>query len=298
MDSITQITQNWATFMLMFDPDSGSGHVQRLEFASWTNGQNKRWAFIAWDNDITPTESADATSSFGNVLAAGGYNGTCVIYAPAPALNASASTGMTLAAFVCGSAASIDFAAVNGRITFAFKGQGGLVAGVTNATVADNLMANGYNFYGAYATANDQFRWFYPGTVSGVFQWLDSYVNQIWLNNALQLALMNLLGQVNSVPYNDDGYELIKAACFDPIDAATNCGVIRVGVTLSNAQIAETRNAAGVDISQTLQDQGWYLQVLDAAPITRQARRSPPCNFWYMDGESVQQIVLNSTLIQ
>ncbi|WP_367575649.1 DUF3383 family protein, partial [Serratia liquefaciens] len=67
-------------------------------------------------------------------------------------------------AFVCGAAASIDFEATNGRITFAFRGQGGLVAGVTTATVASNLIANGYNFYGAYATANQQFREFQNGT--------------------------------------------------------------------------------------------------------------------------------------
>jgi hypothetical protein len=295
MTAITGLTQNWATFMTLFDPDDGSGHAQKLEFAIWTNAQNKRWAYIAWDTDITPTESNNATTSFGNVVKTAAYDGIAPIYQP---LNAT-TPAADIAAFICGTAASIDFTALNGRITFAFRGQDGLVAGVTDATTYNNLIANGYNAYSAFATANQQFVEFQPGLVSGQFQWLDSYINQIWLNNALQLALMELLQNVNSVPYNNQGYGLIKAACLDPINAGLNAGVIRAGVTLSSLQRAQIRNATGSDASwQVIQQQGWYLQVVDASPQVRQARTSPPCNFYYTDGESVQTIVLNSTLVQ
>lgn len=289
MTSITELTQNWGTFMTMFDPDLGEGSPGRQAFAEWTNDQSNRWMYVAWDDDITPTLSGNASSSFGAIVNAAGMSGTCVVYDP---------NEQNIAAFVCGAAASIDFEATNGRITFAFKGQAGLVAGVTTATAAANLIANGYNFYGAYATANQEFLQLQNGSVSGAFQWADSYVNQIWLNNALQQALMVLLTTVNSVPYNAQGYALIKAACADPILAAVNFGAIRAGVTLSEQQKAYVNNTAGVRIDDVLQAQGWYLQVKDAAPLTRQARQSPPCNFWYMDGQSVQQIVLNSVLVQ
>lgn len=287
MTGITQITQNWATFMTIFDPDDGSGSVQKQAFAHWTNDQNKRWCYVAWDQDIVATENNDATATFGNIIEAANLNGTAAVWGP-----------VDKAAFVCGTAASIDFDATNGRITFAFRGQDGLVADVTTATAANNLIANGYNFYGAYATANQQFLEFQTGTVSGSFQWLDSYVNQIWLNNALQLALMELLVNVNSIPYNNAGYALIKAACADPINNALNFGAIRAGVTLSAAQTAEINASAGTKISDVLQLQGWYLQVKDATPQVRQARQSPPISFWYMDGESVQKIELASILVQ
>lgn len=294
MAGITQITQNWATFMTIFDPDGGSGSAQKQAFAAWVNSTNKRYAYIAWDTDITPTESNDATSSFGNIIKDANSDGTCAIYQPP----GGTTTPEQIAAFICGAAASIDFQQTNGRITFAFRGQDGLVAGVTTATIASNLIANGYNFYGAYATAAQQFLEFQNGTVSGEFEWLDSYINQIWLNNQLQLALMELLQNINSVPYNAAGYELIKAACLDPINQALNFGAIRAGVTLSALQIAQINSAAGLKASDTLQLQGWYLQVKDATPQVRQARQSPPINFWYMDGESVQVIELTSTLVQ
>lgn len=290
MTNLSQVTQNWATFLTLFDPDGGSGNTQKQAFAAWVNTTNKRYCYLAWDTDITPTASLNATTSLGNILMQSNSDGTACIYDPTFPVH--------LAAFVAGTAASIDFQAENGRITFAFRGQDGLVAGVTNQTAANNLTANGYNFYGAYATANAQFVEFQTGIVSGEFEWLDSYINQIWLNNALQLALMNLLQQVNSIPYNTQGYDLMKAACADPINNALNFGAIRAGVTLSQLQIAEINSAAGVKVSDVLQTQGWYLQVKDAQPQVRQARQSPPCNLWYMDGESIQKIVLNSTLVQ
>ncbi|WP_144378528.1 DUF3383 family protein [Mesorhizobium amorphae] len=291
MTGLVDITQNWANFMLVTDPDAGNGCQQKLAFAAWNNAQNKRWGYVALDTDVTPTTSNQATTSFGYLLGQAGYNGTCAVFVPA-------SDVQRIDAFVCGAAASIDFEATNGRITFAFKGQGGLVAGVTKATEASNLIANGYNFYGAYATANQTFRQFQNGTVSGIFQWLDSYENQIQLNNALQLALMNLLANAKSVPYNPDGYALIRQSCMDPINAALNFGSIRPNVTLSAQQASLVNTAAGLKIDDTLQVQGWYLQVKDAAPIVRQARQSPPINFWYMDGQSVQKIEIASILVQ
>ncbi len=289
MANVIDQYQNWGTFMLVDDPDAGNGSEQKMLFAQWTSGTQDRFAYVQMDTDPAPRLSASATSSFGWRLAQGSYTGTCPI---------SVASDQRYDAFVCGAAASIDFEATNGRISFAFKGQGGLVPDVTSTVAATNLIANGYNFYGAVATANNDFRWFSPGLVSGQYQWLDSYINQIWLNNALQLALMSLLESVNSIPYNEDGYELMVAACLDPINAALNFGSIRAGVPLSASQAAQVNAAAGAQVSDTLATQGYYMQVLAASPIVRQARGSPPSRLWYMDGQSVQKIDLVSTLVQ
>jgi len=230
-----------------------------------------------------------ATTSLGYLLQQSDSSGTCLIGS-----DDNGTVTASYAAFVCGSAASIDFTETNGRITFAFRKQSGLVATCTNQTAADNLIANGYNFYGAYATANDEFIWFYPGAVSGDFKWLDSFIDEIWLNNGFQLALVELLQNTKSIPYNQYGYSLIRAACLDQINAGLNFGAFRAGVTLSQAQIAEVNGDAGVAIDKTLNQQGWYLQVKDASPQVRAARGSPPCTFWYMDGQSVQKINLAS----
>jgi len=288
MNVIAQTTQNWAAFTTLFDPDGGSGNDEKLLFAAWTNGAGNRYLYVPWDTDSAPTASNDATTSLGNILKANNSTGTAPIYAP----------DSDDAVFVLGYVASIDFEQTNGRATLAFRSQTGLAANVTNETVANNLIANGYNFYGSYATANDEFVFCYPGLVSGPYAWVDSYVNQIWLNNALQLAILSGLVQAKSIPYNQAGYARIRAFCMDPINAALNFGAIRQGVTLSAAQIPEVNSAGGVNIADVLSTQGFYLQVKDATPQVRAARGSPPCSLWYNDGGSIQNINLASILVQ
>jgi hypothetical protein len=289
MVQIVKQTTNWATFTTTFDPDQGSGNAQKFAFAQWVGTTNNRYAYVCWDTDITPTESTNATSSLGQLIKAAGISGVILIYE---------STDLSHAAFVCGAIASIDFTETNGRITLAFKSQSGLEAGVTDETVAANLIANGYNFYGAYATANDQFVFFYPGSISGQFTWADSYVNQIWMSNQFQLAMMTLLTSVKSIPYDTAGYALVRAAMMDPINAAGTFGAFDPNINLSALEIAEVNQAAGQSIAGTLQSQGWYLQILDAAAQTRGARQSPPMTFWYADGGSIQQLNLASVELQ
>lgn len=287
MDSIIAQDKDWVSFMTLFDPDD-TGNDNKVALATWTGLQNNRYAYIAWDTDASPTTSDDATTSLGNIIKIANTTGVMPFYAP----------DYNVAAMVMGAIASIDFTEHNGRSTLAFKSQSGMTPTVTNESVANNLMANGYNFYGAYGTANDQFSFIYPGSISGDFKWADSYINQIWMNNALQLAILSLLTNVKSVPYNADGYALIRAACMDPINAAVNFGAIAAGVPLSAAQIAEVNGAAGLVIDKVLSSQGWYLQILPAQATVRAARQSPPMTLWYMDGGSVQQISLASVEVQ
>jgi len=282
MDGVKAATQNWGAFMTAFEPSL----ADKLAFATWTNTQNNRFAYVVWDTDLGATV-ANNTACFGMQIKASDYSGTVPIYMSAA--HAAAFLGMV---------ASIDFTRRNGRITFAFKGQSGLTPSVTDQTMGDILIGNGYNFYGAYATANDQFNFFCNGQVSGKFVWADAYVNQIRLNSQLQLANMVLLTNITSVPYNPDGYALIKAACMDPINEGLNFGSIRPGVTLSQLQAAAVNNAAGTQIDTTLSQRGWYLQVLDPGAQVRSERGSPVITLWYMDGGAVHRINIASIDVQ
>lgn len=290
MTNIVAQTTNWATFFTIFDPDNGVGNAVKYQFAQWVGTTNNEFAYCCEDTDVTPTISTNAATSLGQMIKAASISGVNIDWVP--------SIPYGVAAFASGSTASIDFTETNGEATLAFKSQSGLVPTVTNATVAANLIANGYNYYGAYATANQGFNFFYPGSISGPFKWMDAYVGQIWMNSQFQLALMVLLTSVKSIPYNPAGYSLIRAAMMDPINAAVNFGLITPNSVLSAAQVAEVNNAAGTSIASTLQSQGWYLQILPASAQTRGNRQSPPITFWYVQGGSVQSINISSVEVQ
>jgi hypothetical protein len=293
MNSVVAVNSNWAVFMNVVDPDvalATGSNTAKQAFAAWTSTQNNRFAYVCRDTDPTPANSSPAPTSLGAILEAQEAASTFLIWEPSgPELYGDA--------FVCGVAASINFQQLGGRITFAFKWQAGLTAGVTSATVAANLLANNYNFGGVYGAANANFTWLQNGQCTGAFEWFDSYLNQIWLNNQFQNALLTLLQNSPSIPYSVAGNSLIANALAAAIQAGLTFGAFAPG-TISASEAAAVNAAAGVAVDQTLQTQGYFLQVLQASAQQRAARATPPINFWYLDRGSVQQITMASIELQ
>lgn len=297
MTAVVALAQNWASFSTVFEPVV----ADKTLFGTWTSQQDDHYAYMAWDTDVNAVVQGNLTC-YGAVAKALALSGSyCVTADPAVA----AALGVTLAsivrplaAFAMGIAASLDFDATNGRTTFAFRGQGGLVTGVTNATIANTLIANGYNFYGSYATSSQNFQFMQQGSISGVFKWADSYFNQIYMNATFQQALMTFLANSGSVPYNDFGYSAIQSALADPINAALNFGAIRTGVKLAADQAVAVNASAGKTISGVIETQGWYLNIVNPSAAARVNRTSPNMTFYYADGGSIQQIQMASINIQ
>lgn len=286
MGALVANTTAFASFTTVFDPDNGVGNAQKQAFAAWNTTQNDRYLYVAFDTDVNPTLSNAATSSLGYLLEANGNSGSALVWQP--------SSTAYKNAFVCGGVASIDFSATNGATSFGFLSQAGLTPDVTSQTVMSNLQANGYSCYVQAANANNGWSFLYPGSVTGPFGTIEAYVNQIWLNNNLQTALMTLLTTVKAVPYVSQGYGLIVAACQGPINQALNFGAIVPGVTLSPAQVAEVNFQAGKQVAQFIVNQGYYLQVIDPGAVVRGQSGSPVINLWYASGGSVLQINMGS----
>lgn len=298
MASIIGITTNWASFFTVFDPDNGSGNTQKLAFAAWTNSTAPRYAYLAWDTDITATESVPATASLGHLLQTLDYSGTVPIYTP---------EDLNHAAFISGAIAAVDFTASPGRISFAYKTQPGLGAAVTNLTSAINLggnpftvgdFGNGYNFVGIFSLPNQSSINYQRGTISGEYNWLDSYINQIWLTNQFNSAAYNYMLAIKSFPYTSAANVAFEQAMQGVIAQGLAFGAYSAGVTLSAAEVTEINTDAGANISATLQAQGYYFQILPANPDVRASRGSPPITFWYVDGGSVQSINIGSIAAQ
>lgn len=283
MNSVYDQTQNFASFTTIYKP----ADADFVDFARWNNTKSNRFLYVGWTDNGAATTNSD-TSSPAYLVRAENLSGTAPFWSTTP----------DKASFVLGYVASLDFNRTNGRTVAAFRSGTGLLPDVTSQTIAANLLANGYSFYGAYATANDRFTWVYNGQVTGSFAWIDSYINQIWMNSQFQLSWMSLLGSVGQIPYNDEGYELLRAGLLSDIETAISFGAIRSGVLLSEAQKAIIVGIVGRDVSDAIYNVGWFLSIQDPGAAVRAARGSPICTFIYTDGGSVQKITLSSLMVQ
>lgn len=283
MDVVYDTTQNFASFTTLFKPTD----AQFLDFARWNNGKENRFLYVGWTDSAAAVTNND-TSSPGYLVRAENLSGTSPIWSPVPD---KATARMSYVA-------SLDFNRTNGRTVAAFRSFSGMLADVTSQLIAANLTANGYDYYGTFATANEEFTWFYNGQVTGDFVWVDSYVNQIWMNSQFQLSWMVLLGSAGQIPYNDEGYELLRAGILTDIETAISYGAIRSGVSLSEAQRALIVALVGRDVSDAIYSTGWFLSIQDPGAAVRAARGSPIITFIYTDGGSVQKINLSSLMVQ
>lgn len=300
MDALIESFQNFATFTTLFDPDN-SGFANKLLFSQWVDGTNDRFAYSSWDTDPNPATELPATGSYGYALQQGGESGT-VLHGGQSGVG----SPLNLAIAWMGMAASIDFEAVGGRITFAYKSQAGMVATATTETAFTNLagnpqsagsFGNGYNCYAAIATANASFQNYQRGTISGPFKWADTYVNAIWLTNAMQVDLLNLFATANAIPINAAGAGMIRTALMPTILQGLDFGAYSPGVALSGTQIASVNANAGFDIATPLANNGWYLLVRPASAAVRQNRGPWQVVFFYVDAGSVQSISLSTVAL-
>ena len=294
MDGLIQVSRAFGPFALLFNPDDPDENDVRLAFAEWNATQNKRFAFVAIDEDEAPATTDPAPSSLGQLVRDNSAGGTICLWQleqddPLDYAN--------LAAFVCGYFASIDFTQTNGRVTLDHRRQDGMAVSVTDDTTYDNLLANGYSFYTVEGDGDDEWRWFVDGKISGDFLWTDSYANQMALNLSFTRSLANLLQDSFSIPYNAAGRALINTSLADPIQQFLDFGAYRAGVALSSSEIANVNARADKDVASTLINQGWYLDVGVATPEVRAERGSPPMTFYYVDGQSVQQFDMDSIVL-
>jgi hypothetical protein len=279
--AIRAITDNWVTFTTTWEATAD----EMVAYAQWASGMGVEYLYLPWSTDALLLQQG-STQSPADALIAANVGSVALQYGTAQ-----------YSAFYMGTAASIDWDRLNGVITFAFKSQPGLAANILEETDALTLLNKRVNFHGNYATRNDNFIFEYQGAMYGDYRFIDPYINAVWLNNAIQVSVMNGLVQSPRTTYNAVGYAKIEAWLMDPIIRAKRNGVIDEGVALSESQKAELISEAGRDISEELFANGYVVQIEDPGAQVRVTRDSPSISLWYCYAGSVHRIVIASTAI-
>ena len=282
MSSITNVTQNWVSFTTLEEQEDSVV----LELAQWANDSNGEYLYVPYTTAAGDT-NPNGSGTLPLALAEANPEGVALVYGT-----------LEHAILVLSIGACIDWNRNNALVTYAFKSQSGLEAFVTDDTTAANCVTLKMSFYGKWATRNDDFVQLYEGAmIGGQFGFIDAYIGNLWLRNALQVSIMNGLNQTGRVPYADPGYTTIKAWCADPINRAIRNGVIDAGVTLSEAQKAQLFNEIGEDVSSQIMTDGYYLLVADPGAQARVNRESPTLGLWYTYGGSVHRVNLPVTAV-
>ena len=282
MTAIARADGNWVSFTTLYSADDD----EVIALAEWTNNQKVEYAYFPYTDSQGNTVPSNQ-NNLPNVLKNADYEGTVLLFGIVDHAVAAMSIW-----------ASVDWNRYNGLPTMAFRSQNGLAASVTDETIAENLLSMNVNYYGRYASRVEDFTFFYNGKlVGGDFGFIDAYIGNIWLRNALQNAILNGLQQVARTPYTDAGYNQIRAWCLDPINRGLNNGVIQAGLNLSEAQKAQLYNEIGQDVSEQIYTDGYFLLVEDPGAQARVERETPVCGLWYTYGGAVQKIELPATVI-
>lgn len=284
MKRLTGYTLNFSTPVV--ETSTALNDTVQKEIAKWVSLQNHRYWMVKYGEEPTALIPNNTTNFAGWIAENNVADVTC-IYGT-----------LEHAALCAGYAASLNFSELNGRTTMDFRSTSTLAPSVTDVDDASALESNGYAYYGAFATANDRFIFLRNSIVSGEFEWVDAYLNQIYLNSQLQLSQITGLIANKSIPYNDIGKSKVRASAQDPINEMLDFGGIQTGVILSEQQKAVINNEAGVDAATVIFNQGYYLMIRNATPQVRAARGSFPIKLWYTDGGSVHSINIASINVQ
>ena len=284
MNNLTATFQNFVTFTTLAEP-SDDDSLLLAQWATTRANTGVLYLYVCWDSAVGNLDPNN-TTIIAEQLKEANVGATCVAY-----------PDYKMASFIMGVTASIAWDQANSTITYAFKHLSGLGASVQSTSDANALDGHKVNYIGNFATRNDNFILSYNGSMLGEWDWIDTYINAVWLCNALQVQLMAMFETANRIPYTEAGYSLIRANCKDIIERALNNGVIDVGVNMSNAQKAELTRLLGADYSQEIYTNGYYLQIVDATAQIRQQRKTPSMNLVYTYGGSVHKLVVPATAV-
>lgn len=274
MRYITGRFKNFVTFATSYDATDD----ENLELAKWVSG-NYGYAFIAHTNAANATV-AESTADIASQLKAANVQYTAAVFG-----------GPTYAAFVMGCFASVAWDRQNAVITQAFKRSALLGARITSDDEFDVLNNKGYTFIGNFACRNSEFNVAYQGmTVYGDFKFLDTLVNDIWLNSKLQTSVFFGLQSMDRVPYTEAGYTSVKAWMLDAVEAAIKNGIISAGTSLNETQKDVLHNMLGDDYSAELFQNGFVILVKDPGALARQNRTSPETYCVYCSGGAIHAV--------
>lgn len=151
---------------------------------------------------------------------------------------------------------------------------------VTSDSVSESYDSVSLNYYGQTQTAGQMFNFYQRGLLQGPSSAaldMNTYVNEIWLKDAIGAALLQLLLNMLEVPANSQGNALALLTIQGIINQALLNGTISINKTLTDAQKTFITSITGdSNASYQVQNAGYWVDCIiqpipDVSPVQYEA---------------------------
>lgn len=286
MQAIIKQQRNWTSFTPIFDlGGEQTPYDQALDLASWCDNQPTRYTYVLWTNEDSLT-LMNNQANIKQKIDDAGYQKVTVIFG-----------GIDTASFMMGLGAGINYQALNGAIDFAYKQQDGLAITCSDGAKAQALIDKRVNFYGNYNSSSNNYTFFQKGFITGKYNYINNFYNEVWLIDEIQNRSIELFATVSQVENNPGGYALIRHVIDGIMDRAAANRVIAKGLTFDNETTTILSAQAGFDITQSLTQNGYFVQITQASSSDRVARIPPQVTLWYSNGGVILDLDVSTYLV-
>lgn len=303
MANTIAINTNFMNATNLFDT-TGSSQIPpysiELQACAWANTTNSNYMYTIWSYETTIL----TTLNVGIVLALvnGGYGSATASKVTYSATiqciyGSSLNNAIQTVAFVGGIGNSVNYDNYNSTLSYAGKSQSDLLPSVTTTTEYNMMLANGFNGYCSFKDKNNIYNQFQNGSLGGLYLFRDNIYNNEWLNNTLQDSIATLASRASKLPNNEIGYQMLKAVLDEVMQDAVFNSVAQPGNQFDASQTAIIVAQAGVDITPSLTNAGYYIQIIPVTPAQRASRTPPVTNIWYSNGSSFYGLPMNLTYV-
>jgi len=222
-----EASNNFGSFLFM----GGLGIDDITDIAQWNSTQNVSFIYCV------PVLNQTIAIQYTNVLS--GFAGTQITLSPLATEYPEQGPMMVLAATAYDQPNSVQ--------NYMFQ-QFNLTPSVTTNSDANFYDGIRVNYYGVTQTAGVLLAFYQRGLMMGLAVsplFLNLYANEMWLKDAAQSSLMNLLINQNRIPANKNGQSQILAVLQAVIEEATNNGTISANKILTADQKAFITSTTG-----------------------------------------------------
>lgn len=136
--------------------------------------------------------------------------------------------------------AATNYSLPNSTQNYMFQGPfAGLTPLVTSDSAANTYDNVSVNYYGSTQQAGNIINFYQTGVLQGTNTTpndMTTYTNEMWLKDAITVAIMNLFIGLPQIPANQSGRSILLTGIQEPINQAINNGTISVNKALSQTQ--------------------------------------------------------------